>query len=133
MITEVSLILPLYLIFLFIWWRFQPLIKSMANVEVMLNGDDFFGDIVDIPKEAIAQHKKQECSKSAIGTGKAHLLGDKCTQEEVDKASDEIINRTYAEYKQRELNEKGEKTAKALDKHVIKLYSNGISRFVKKL
>ena len=27
----------------------------------------------------------------------------------MDKASDEIINKTYAEYKQREITEKGEK------------------------
>ena len=37
----------------------------------------------------------------------------------------------YADYKQRELNEKGEKTGKALGKHVINLYSTGISRVVK--
>ena len=49
----------------------------------------------------------------------------------MDNASDEIINKTYAEYKQRELNEKGEKTAKAWGKHAINLYSKGISRFVK--
>ena len=46
----------------------------------------------------------------------------------MDKASDEIINKTYAEYKQRKLNEKGEKTGKALGKHVINLHSTGISR-----
>ena len=38
---------------------------------------------------------------------------------------------TYAEYRQRELNKKGEKTVKALDKHVINLYSTGISRWLK--
>ena len=48
----------------------------------------------------------------------------------MDKASDEAINKTYAEYKQRELNEKGEKTGKALGKHVINLHSPGISRMV---
>ena len=37
------------------------------------------------------------------------------------QASDKIINKTYAEYKQRELNEKGEKTGKALGKHVVNL------------
>ena len=61
---------------------------------------------------------------------KVHLLGSKWTRERVDKASDEIINKTYAEYKQRELNEKGEKTGKALGKHVINLYSTGIFRMV---
>ena len=38
---------------------------------------------------------------------------------------------TYAEYKQRALNEKNEKNEKALGKHVINLYSTGISRVVK--
>ena len=47
------------------------------------------------------------------------------------KASDEVINKTYAEYKQRELNEKGEKTGKALGRHVINLYATRISRQVK--
>ena len=59
----------------------------------------------------------KECHRQGQGT----LVG---------KASDEIINKTYAEYKQRELNEKHEKTAKALGKHIIKLYSNRISRLV---
>ena len=59
------------------------------------------------------------------------LLGHKWTHGRVDQASDGIINKTYAEYKQRELNEKGEKTTKALGKNAINLYSSGISRFVK--
>ena len=104
----------------------------MADVGNILNDDDFFDDIVDTPKEVIEQHKKRECLKSVIDRGRAHLLGSKWwTQERLDKASDEIINKTYAEYRQRELNEDGEKTAKALGKHIIKLYSNGMSRFVK--
>ena len=49
----------------------------------------------------------------------------------MDKASDETINKKYAEYKQPELNEKGEKTLKALGKHVINLYSTDISRWLK--
>ena len=47
MITEVLLILPLYLIWFFIWWRFRHLIKIMADAQNTLNNDDFFGDIVD--------------------------------------------------------------------------------------
>ena len=47
------------------------------------------------------------------------------------KISRETINNTYAEYKQRERNKKGEKTGKVLGKHVINLYSTGISRVVK--
>ena len=125
MITEVLLVLPLYLILFFIWWRFRRLIEIMACAGDMLNDDDFFGDVVDTPEEGIEQHKKQEELKSVIDKGK---LGHKWTHRRVDKASDEIINKTYAEYKQRKLNEKGEKTGKALGKHVINLHSTGISR-----
>ena len=103
----------------------------MADVGDILNDNEFFGDVVDTPKEGIEQHKKRECLKSVIDKGKAHLLGHKWTHGRVDKASDEIINKTYAEYKQRELNEKGEKNGKALGKHVINLYSIGISRWLK--
>ena len=60
-----------------------------------------------------------------------HLLGHKWTHERVDKASDETINKKYAEYRQRELNENGENTGKALGKHVINLYSTGISQWFK--
>ena len=122
MITEVLLVLPLYLILFFIWWRFQPLIKAMTDVEDIFD-NDFFGDIVDTPKEGIEQHKKREYLKSVIDKGK---LGHKWTHGRVDKASDETINKIYVEYRQRELNEKGEKTGKALGKHVINLYSTGI-------
>ena len=97
----------------------------MAGVGAILN--EFFSDVVDTPKEGIVQHKKREELKSVIDKGKAHLLGHKWTHGRVDKARDKIINKTYAEYKQRELNEKGEKTVKALGKHVINLYSTRTS------
>ena len=102
--------------------------KIMADVGDILNDDDFFGDVVDTPKEGIEQHRKRECLKDVISMGKAHLLGHKGTYERVDKASDETINKAYALYKQRDLNEKGEKTGKALGKHVISLYATGISQ-----
>ena len=59
------------------------------------------------------------------------MLGHKWPHERVEKAIDETINKTYAEYKQHELNEKGEKTGEVLGKHVMNLYSTGISRMVK--
>ena len=111
---EVLLILPLYLILFLIWWRFRHLIKAMTDVENILNDDDFFGDTVDTPKEGIEQHKKRECLKSVMDKGKGYLLGSKWTHERVGKESDETINKKYVEYKQRELNEKDEKTGKAL-------------------
>ena len=103
----------------------------MADVENILNDDEFFGDTVDTPKEGLEQHGKRKCLKGVIS--KSKVLGGKkqWTHERVDKASDETVNKTYAEYKQRELNEKVEKTGKDLGKHVINLYSTGISHVVK--
>ena len=83
----------------------------MADVENILNDDEFFDDIVDTPKEGIEQYKKREYLKSVIGKGK---LGHKWLHGRVDKAGNETINKTYSEYKQRELNEKGEKNWKGL-------------------
>ena len=97
------LVLPLYLLFFFICWRFRHLIKIIADVGDILNDDDFLADIVDTLKECIEQHKKLECLKSLVDRGK---LGHKWTHKRVDKESNGIINKTYAEYKQHELNEK---------------------------
>ena len=100
----------------------------MADVGNILNNNEFFNDVVDTPKEGTEEHKKREELKSIIDKG---MLGHKWSHERVEKASDETINKTYAEYKQHELNEKGEKTGEVLGKHVINLYSTGISRMVK--
>ena len=100
----------------------------MADTGEILNDDVFFGDIVDTPKEGIEQHKKREELKNVIGKDK---LGQKWAHGRVGKTSDETINKTYADYKQREQNKKGEKTGKTLGKHVISLYSTGISRMFK--
>ena len=53
-----------------------------------------FGDVVDPQKEGIEQHKKLEELKGIIDKGR---LGHKRTHKKIDKASDEIINKTYAE------------------------------------
>ena len=106
MITEVLLVLPLYIILYFIWWRFQRLINAMVSVGDILNDNEFFGDVVDTPKKGTEQYGKREELKSLIDRGK---LGHKWTHERVDKESDEIINKKYSEYKHRELNKKGKK------------------------
>ena len=50
----------------------------------------------------------------------------------LSNTENKIINKVYAaEYRQRELNEKCEKTGKVLGKHVIDLYSTSISRWLK--
>ena len=98
----------------------------MADIGKILNNDDFFGDVVDTPKEDIEKHKKQECLKCLIDKGKSHLFGHKWTHGRVGKAIQEIINKTYAQYRLCELYEKGENFGKALGKHVINLHSTGI-------
>ena len=53
MITEVVLVLPLYLVLFFIWYRFRYLIKIMADVGDILKDGELFGDLGDTPKEGI--------------------------------------------------------------------------------
>ena len=53
------------------------------------------------------------------------------TQDRIDEASNETINKTYARCKQRKLNKKGGKTGKVLGKHAIGMYFTGISQVVK--
>ena len=106
----------------------STLIKIIADVGDILNDNELFGDIVDTPNEGTEQHKKRKKLKSVTDKDKAHLLGPKWTHGRMVKASNEIIKKkTYAEYRQRELNKKVKKTRQTLGKHVINLYSTGIS------
>ena len=93
-----------------------------------------FLGILLIHQEGSEQHRKRECLKSAISIRhicKSQLLPGKWTQQKVDKATDETINKTCTEYKQPELTQKNEITEKALGKHIMNLYSTGISRLLK--
>ena len=62
----------------------------MASVGDKLNDDEFFGDVIDTPKEGTEQHKKREELKSIIDKGK---LGHKWTHGRLDKASHEVIKK----------------------------------------
>ena len=97
---------------------------------LIYGNDDFLRNIFYAPTEGTKQYNKREELRNLIDKGKGHLLG-KWICERVDKASDETINKKYAEYKPCEITEKDEKTAKALGKHVINLYSTGISQWFK--
>ena len=105
--------------------------KDQVSFRKYVNDDESFADTVDTPKEEAEQHRKRKCLNCAINKGK--LLGGKkeWTHEGVNKASDETINKVYAECKEHELNEKGEKTGEALDKRVISLYLTRMSQVVK--
>ena len=112
MIIEVLLILLLYLILFFIWWRFRKCKKDNGWRWKYIKRWWLFCWYCWSTKGRLVQHKKREWLKSVISKGKTYLLGSKWTHEGIDKANDETINKTYAEYKQRELNEKGEITGR---------------------
>ena len=73
------------------WQEHTVIIADVGNT---CKDDDLFGDVVDPQKEGIEQHKKSEKLKGIIDKGR---LGHKRTHKKIDKASDEIINKTYAE------------------------------------
>ena len=60
MITELLLVLPLYLGLFLVWYQFRHLIKIMASVEDVLNDDD------DTPEEGFKQHKKRDELKDDV-------------------------------------------------------------------
>ena len=76
----------------------------MSDVENMIN-NELFSDTVDTLEDAVEQHRKRKCPKGAINKGKVYLLDGKkqWTHERVAKANNETTDKTYAEYKQREL------------------------------
>ena len=53
--------------------------------DILFNDDEFFGNVVDAPKEATEQHRKWEELKSIIDKGR---LGHKWAHRKADKASD---------------------------------------------
>ena len=100
----------------------------------MSEADDFFADMndsVDTPKEGVEQHKKRDALKDVINQGKAYLLGGKkpWTFDRIDSLNDEAVNKIYADYQQREIQQKAQATGKAVGKHVINLYSKGVNQF----
>lgn len=73
---------------------------------------------------------KRQALKDVIRRGQKHLLPKKCTETSLDKASPEVIEKIHNEYVQRELQEKGEKTAKALSSQAISMYAKVVGSVV---
>ena len=88
-----------------------------------------FFDEVDTPKEGV--ENQREFLKELITQGKK-LPGKKpWTVELIDQASNEKVEKLHFKYTQKELQHKGEKTGKAMRKHLIKIYSNGVSKMLR--
>lgn len=105
--------LTLFAILFNIWWQFR-LVTKISDVENIVKNDEFFANTTYTPKEGIEQHRKQECLLVVVSKAKAYLLGSKkqWAHERVGKASRKTGSKVYAEYKQGELKEKGEKLEK---------------------
>ena len=90
-----------------------------------------FCDEVDTPKEGVENREKREFLKDLITQGKK-LPGKKpWTVEFIDQANNEEVEKLHSKYTQKELQHKGEKTGKAMGKHLIKIYSNGVSKVLR--
>ena len=86
-----------------------------------------FFDEVDTPKV----ENQHEFVKELITQGKK-LPGKKpWTVEPIDQASNEEVEKLHSKYTEKELQHKGEKTGKAMGKHLIKIYLNGVSKVLR--
>ena len=121
MLFELALVLPLYAIIFWLFFQFRPIINIMTEFN--------FFDEVDTPKEGV--ENQREFLKELITQGKK-LHGKKpWTVELIDQASNEEVEKLHSKYTQKELQYKGEKTGKAMGKHLIKIYSNGVSKVLR--
>ena len=103
MISEMQLVIPLYLVLFLIWYRFRHVIKAMTVKHILMN-DEFFGDTMDTPREGTEQHQKQEYLK-----GKSASIREKMDARKSIQGKLLIISKPFAEYKQREITEIGNK------------------------
>ena len=80
-----SVVFPLYVILLVIWWQFRYVIKMMTDAENLLNDDKFL--------QILLIHQKRVLN--IIGN-EGKVLGSKkqWAYKRVDKASDETISKT---------------------------------------
>ena len=70
---------------------------------------------------------------NVVNQGKADLLPGKTPWivAKIKKAPDAVIEKLKNQFVQNEIKHKVQNTGKAVSKHVVKLYSTGVSRFLK--
>ena len=90
-----------------------------------------FFDEVDMPREGVENREKRQFLKDLITQGKK-LPGKKpWTAELINETSNKEVEKLHSKYTQKELQHKGEKTGKAMGKHLIKIYSNGVCKVLR--
>ena len=123
MLFELALVLPLYAIVFWLLFQFRPAIKNMTEFN--------FFDEVDTPREGVENREKSEFVKELITQGKKLPSKKPWTVERIDQASNEEVEKLHSKYTQKELQHNGEKTGKAMGKHLIKIYSNGVFKVLR--
>ena len=123
MLFELALVLPLHAIVFWSFFQLRLIIKIMTEFN--------FFDELDTPREGVENREKREFLKDLITQSKK-LPGKKpWTVELIDQASNEEVEKLHSKYTQKELQHKEEQTGKAMGKHLIKLYSNGVSKVLR--
>ena len=74
MFLELALVLPLYIVILYVLIRYRHLIKAKSSLNSLLSTLPDEDDVVDAPEEGVVQRKKRETLKYAINHGKVHFL-----------------------------------------------------------
>ena len=123
MLFGLALVLPLYAIIVWLFFQFRPIIKIMTEFN--------FFDEVDTPKEGVENREKREFLKKLITQGKKFPGKKPWTVEFIDQASNEEVEKLHSKYTQKDLQHKGEKTGKAMGKHLINIYANGVSKVLR--
>ena len=122
MLLEVLLILPLYLVVGFLYWKFSKLLSVIINMTALV--DELFSEVYD-------EVDKREFLKEVLSQGKKLPGKTPWSDKRLDKASGRVVEKLYAEYTQTEIQHKAENTGKAVSKHVINLYSNVVSQVLR--
>ena len=88
---------------------------------------------IDILKQEEEEENGREFLIKVINQGKADLLPEKTpwTVARIKKAPDAVIEKLKNQFVQAEIKHKAENTRKTISKHVVKLYTIGVSRFLK--
>ena len=128
---QVLLILPLYVVIFGFLYRFRRLINTMNEIDEMIFANCSLEE--EIQEKGELSTGKREFLIAQVEQGKADKLPGKTpwTVKRLREATDQVIEKLHHEYHQTDVRHKAEKTGKAVSKHVVNLYSTGVSRFLK--
>ena len=127
MIFKVLSILPLYIGIFVICFRFKHVIKAISEIEELLN------ILLPDTDEGGKEENRRDFLINAVNQGKGDLLPGKIpwTFARIKKVCDKGIDKLKSHFVQAETKLKAERTGKTVSKHVVNLYSTGVSKIVK--